>query len=56
MRQLASAPVFATRYRRVAYWWAGSRLLLALWTFQGLPYFSRSSVLGDVMIYRGCRR
>jgi hypothetical protein len=53
MRQLASAPVFAARYRRVSYWWAGSRLLLALWAFQGLPYFSRGAVLGDVVIYRG---
>jgi hypothetical protein len=53
MRHLASAPVFAARYRRVTYWWAGSRLLLALWAFQGLPYFSRGAVLGDVLIYRG---
>jgi len=53
MRNLLSAPVFAARYRRVSYWWAGSRLLLALWAFQGLPYFSRGAVLGDVVIYRG---
>jgi hypothetical protein len=53
MRRLASAPVFAPRYRRAAYWWAGSRLLLLLWTLQAVPYFSRGSVVGDVMIYHG---
>ena len=53
MRLLASAPVFAARFRRVGYWWAGSRILLALVTFQALPYFSRGAVIGDVLIYRG---
>lgn len=53
MRRLATAPVFAPRYRRAAYWWAGSRLLLLLWTLQAVPYFSRGSVVGDVMIYHG---
>ena len=51
MRRLASALVFAPRYRRAAYWWAGSRLLLMLWTLQAVPYFSRGSVIGDVMLY-----
>jgi hypothetical protein len=53
MRRLASAPVFATRYRRAACWWVATRLLLLLWSLQGLPYFSRGSVLGDVVIYKG---
>ena len=51
MRRLASAPVFAPRYRRAAYWWAGSRLLLMLWTLDAVPYFARGSVIGDVMLY-----
>ena len=51
MRRLASAPVFAPRFRRVTYWWAGSRFLLLLWTLQAVPYFSRGSVIGDVMLY-----
>jgi hypothetical protein len=53
MRRLASAPVFAERYRRTAYWWAGTRLLLLLWSLNAVPYFSRGSVLGDVVIYKG---
>lgn len=51
MRRLASALVFAPRYRRAGYWWLGSRLLLMLWSLQAVPYFSRGSVIGDVMIY-----
>jgi hypothetical protein len=51
MRRLASAPVFATRYRRVAYWWAGTRLLLLLWALGVAPYFSRGAVVGDVSKY-----
>jgi hypothetical protein len=53
MRQLASAPVFAARYRRVTFWWASSRFLLLLWSLQALPYFSRGAVIGDVVIYHG---
>src|SRR5260370_665501 len=53
MRRLATAPVFAPRHRRVASWWVVSRVLLLLWAFQGLPYFSRGAVLGDVVIYHG---
>src|SRR5262249_10330491 len=53
MRPLATAPGFAPRYRRGAYWWARVRLLLMLWTLQAVPYFSRGSVVGDVMIYHG---
>lgn len=53
MRRLASAPVFAPRYRRVSFWWAGSRFLLMLWSLQAMPYFSRGSVIGDVNIYNG---
>ena len=30
MRRLATAPVFAERYRRTVGWWAGTRLLLLL--------------------------
>ena len=53
MRRLASAPVFAPRYRRVSFWWAGSRFLLMLWSLQAMPYFSRGAVIGDVNIYNG---
>jgi Glycosyltransferase family 87 len=58
MRRLASAPVLyilriAARHPRPASWWAATRLLTALWAFQGLPYFSRGSVIGDVYIYHG---
>ena len=52
-RRLASAPVFAPRYRRVTFWWAGSRFLLMLWSLQAMPYFSRGAVIGDVNIYNG---
>jgi hypothetical protein len=37
----------------VAFWWTGTRLLLLFWTLNALPYFSRGSVLGDVVIYKG---
>jgi len=53
MRRLATAPVFAERYRRTVCWWAGTRLLLLLWSLNAVPYFSRGSVLGDVVIYKG---
>ncbi|HZU56815.1 MAG TPA: glycosyltransferase 87 family protein [Actinocrinis sp.] len=53
LRRLASAPVFAPRYRRVGFWWAGTRFLLMLWALQAMPYFSRGSVIGDVYIYSG---
>lgn len=52
-RRLASAPVFAPRYRRAGLWWAGSRFLLMLWSLQAMPYFSRGAVIGDVNIYNG---
>ncbi len=53
MRRLAAARLFAPRYRRISLWWAGSRLLILLWTLNALPYFSRGSVIGDVYIYSG---
>ena len=53
MRRLASALVFAPRYRRVMYWWAGSRVLLLLWTLHAVPYYDRDQVIGDVFIYHG---
>lgn len=53
MRRLATAPVFAPRYRRISLWWAASRFLILLWTLDALPYFSRGSVIGDVYIYNG---
>ena len=53
LRRLASAPVFAPRYRRVVFWWAATRFLLMLWSLQAMPYFSRGSVIGDVNIYSG---
>src|SRR5579875_955435 len=49
----ALAHPFAPRYRKPALWWAGTRLLLLLFAFDALPYFSRGSITGDVRIYQG---